>query len=399
VCAFPRSTALAIERGELALGRAGLEAAGLVDAEVSTRHAQLATRAGRVELVDVGSRNGTWVDGRRVAAGEPVVLRDGAIVRVGRTLLVYRERLLGGLEPDPPLGAIVSPFGLRAFRAELALLVERRPICVLVRGETGTGKELAAAAVAAALGRPAPVALNLGAVPAGVFESTVFGHVAGAYSGAGQASPGAVGAADRGTLLFDEIGELPLELQPKLLRLLDQGEVQPVGAQRPRRVDVLVIAATHRPLEAMVDEGRFRLDLLARLAHARLDLPALRARPEDTFAVAQALLGERALDETAVEIEAIERLLLADWPMNVRDLHRVVASATARAGQGGLPLWAIEDDLSPASDDVRAGESLSIQAVERALAESSGNESEAARRLGVSRGTLRRFRAARQRGA
>src|SRR5262249_51994170 len=160
-------------------------------------------------------------------------LDDGAVLRFGRTIFVVREQLLGSFEPAPPVGDLVGPFGLRGVAHAVASLAQSRPSNVLIEGETGVGKELTARAVAAALRREARfAAVNVAGLVAGVFESQMFGHVAGAFSGARASALGIVVAHDGGTVFLDEIGELDLDLQAKLLRLLANREVMPVGAER-----------------------------------------------------------------------------------------------------------------------------------------------------------------------
>src|SRR5688572_15577516 len=205
-----------------------------------------------------------------------------ARIRLVRTLLVYRAELEGPRLATSDTGPLVGPFGLRTVLGVLEMIRRRPPRCVLVEGETGTGKELIAAAVAhtARPGKPF-AALNVAGIPAGVFESQLFGHVAGAFSGSGRGARGVVLAHDGGVLFFDEIGELPLELQPKLLRFLENGDFLPVGADRPAHADVLVVAATNRSIERMVAEGRFRQDLHARLSAVTVEVPPLRERIED----------------------------------------------------------------------------------------------------------------------
>ncbi|NUP07957.1 MAG: sigma 54-interacting transcriptional regulator, partial [Polyangiaceae bacterium] len=190
-------------------------------------------------------------------------------------------------------------------------------------------------------------------------------------------------------------GELPLELQPKLLRLLENREVQPVGAERPHKVDVLLIAATNRDLAAMVEAGTFRRDLLARLTAAVVELPPLRDRIEDLFAVLSTLASARGetLAPESVEIEAVERLLLEGYPANVRDLASVLARVRVIDAEPGLRMWSLQEVLGRTSTP--SGRALTKERVEQVLAETAGNESEAARRLGVSRGALRRFLAQR----
>jgi DNA-binding NtrC family response regulator len=263
---------------------------------------------------------------------------------------------------------------------------------VLIEGETGVGKELVARAVAATLGRQTPfAAVNVAGIAHGVFESQMFGHVAGAFSGARGAGEGIVRAQDGGALFLDEIGELGLELQAKLLRLLENRELLPVGASRPLQVDVLILAATNRDLEAMVERGTFRRDLLARLAMARLRLPPLRDRAEDIFAVAREL-GRRAgvvLESERVEVEAVERLMLERWPANVRQLDAALAAVRGADPAPGLRLWALEKVLGPSPIGKPA---LTRVAVDAALAAAGGNVTAAAEQLGVSRGRLLRFR-------
>jgi DNA-binding NtrC family response regulator len=219
----------------------------------------------------------------------------------------------------------------------------------------------------------------------------MFGHVAGAFSDARSAAPGIVVAHDGGTLFLDEIGELDLDLQAKLLRLLENREVLPVGAQRPVQVNVLVIAATNRSLEEMVNRGTFRRDLFARLAMARLDVPALRDRCEDLFSVAGEL-SRRAgatLAEDQVEVEAIERLLLEPWPGNVRELDAALAAVRRVDPAPGLRLWALDEVMGESTGRKAA---LTEEMVEAAVAAAGGNVTAAAGVLGISRGKLLRYR-------
>ncbi|MFO0551324.1 MAG: sigma 54-interacting transcriptional regulator [Polyangiaceae bacterium] len=394
IVAFPRAMALPLPPPNEPFGRAFFEAVGLADSEISGRHAKLLRpRGGGVFLADAGSRNGTWIDGARLAPGEEVRLTDGAVLRLGRTLLVHREKLRGPLTPSPPLGALVAPYGVREVESALTAFRARPPSNVLVIGETGTGKELLAAAISNALGRGAPVAINVAALPATTFEAQLFGHTRGAFSDAKVAAPGIIGAADGGAVFLDEIGELPLELQPKLLRLLENREIQPVGAERPRRVDVLLVAATNQPLDELVARGAFRRDLHARLAAAMVQLPPLRERREDVFAIAQALASAAGdpLDPAACEVEAIEHLLLQPWPSNVRELAATLARVRRVDSSLGLRLWSLGEELPRDSREVPSSGSLTRERADQALAAAGGNESEAARILGVSRGALRRF--------
>ncbi|HHH28218.1 MAG TPA: FHA domain-containing protein [Polyangiaceae bacterium] len=388
---FPKPAVLDVPLGQ-PVGRDWLAEHGLADAEVSASHLRFDKSRQGVVVRDVGSRNGTWLNGRLLPPNDKQLLAEGAVIRLGRTLMVYRGALLGEREPAPPLGHLVGPFGLRGVRANIEALARREPRNVLLEGETGSGKELAASAVANALGRAhafAPV--NVAGVASGVFESQLFGHVAGAFSGATQASQGVVQAHDGGVVFLDEIGELSLELQPKLLRLLENREILPVGAERPVLVDVCILAATNRHLEVMVEQGTFRRDLLARLSMARLRLPPLRDRAEDIFSIARAVAPRVRLElpPESCEVEAVERLLLERWETNVRGLLAALAQIATIDPSPGLRLWAIDEVLGARADAV--GAPLMVSTVRAALEACDGNESKAARRLGVSRGKLRRF--------
>ncbi len=392
VCVYPQARALPLPDSGLQVGRAWLAGAGLADGEVSGAHLAFDRTGGRLRLEDVGSRNGTWLGGQRLSPNEPVDVPDGAVLRLGRTLFVIRHALEGSLDPDPPLGAMVGPFGLRSVGRTLEGIARQGPRTVLIEGETGTGKELCARAVAQALDRAEPYGpVNVASVASGVFESQLFGHVAGAFSGAGERADGIVKSHDGGTVFLDEIGELALDLQAKLLRLVDNRELMPVGAARATEVDVLLLAATHRDLEAMSAAGTFRPDLYARFAAARVRLPALRDRPEDVFALALHLaeLDGHAMPTDAVEVEAVERLCLSPWPRNVRQLRATLAAAAREDAAPGLRLWSLERQLGPAP---AATTTLTVAAVEASLEAHGGNVTAAASSLGISRGKLLRFR-------
>ncbi|MCL4750468.1 MAG: sigma 54-interacting transcriptional regulator [Myxococcales bacterium] len=391
ILAFPLPAALPLPPAGEAVGRDWLAKHGVEDSRVSGAHLVFTRAAGSLFLADAGSRNGTWVDGERLNPGDRAKLSDGAVIRIGRKVLVYREELRGPREASAQLGELVGPFGLRHVAESMTAIRLRPPRCVLIEGETGTGKELVAGALAQLLrpGKPY-VAVNVAGIAAGVFESQLFGHVAGAFSGAGKGSRGIIASHDGGTVFLDEIGELPLELQPKLLRLLENGESLPVGADRPLRVDVLIVGATNRDLEEMTEAGRFRRDLLARFA-AVIEVPPLRERAEDLFAIAAARaakMGE-VYDPARVEVEAVERLMLHPWRANVRELHSVLDRVAAIDPPPALRLAAVTQLLG-VTPSQRTGV-LTRERVQAALAACAGNQSAAARQLGVSRGQLLRF--------
>jgi transcriptional regulator with AAA-type ATPase domain len=395
VVAFPEPRALPVPIAGEPVGREWFEASRIADSRVSTQHIVFTRPGGRLFVQDVGSRNGTWANGARLAKGERVALSDGDILRVGRTLLVYREDFIGGDAPSQPVGQLVGPYGLRGATEALTSIASRRPTNVLIEGETGTGKELVARALADATGRGGKYGIvNVAGIAPGVFESQLFGYVAGAYSGSGKGSPGMFLAYDGGAVFLDEIGELPLELQAKLLRVLDNREVLPVGAVRASKVDVLVISATNLALEDAVEKGAFRRDLLARLSAARIDLPPLRERVEDIWEIARVLAeskGER-LDARVAEVEAVERLMLHPWTSNVRELASALERIAAIEGPPALRLETVERVLGvreTGAESSRRG--LTAEEVQKALARCGGNESAAARQLGISRGKLRRL--------
>ncbi|HEX9243415.1 MAG TPA: sigma-54 dependent transcriptional regulator [Anaeromyxobacter sp.] len=283
----------------------------------------------------------------------------------------------------------------------LAALVARvapRDVTVLVSGESGTGKERVAEAIVRASPRAGRsyVRFNCAALAPELAEAELFGHARGAFTGATRARPGLFGEADGGTILLDEVGELAAEAQAKLLRVLQEGEVRPVGEERSRKVDVRVLASTHRDLAEEVRAGRFREDLFYRLDVIHLRIPPLRERPEDVPVLVHHFLArfeERFGVPALHAAEAVvQRLAGQAWPGNVRELEHVVERLVALSPPEGLDL-----SLLPGAAGAEARGALPlrerVQAYERglvveALREARGNRSEAARRLGVSRVTL-----------
>ena len=315
---------------------------------VSTAHARIERGEAGWTVVDEGSKNGTFVNGERVSRA---ALRDGDLIEIGSTLLVYRaalpspsgERLTAPPDLDSAALAALTP-GLATLlprlAEQLAALerIARLPIPVLLLGESGTGKEVMAGAVHTLSGRPgAFVAVNCGGITASLLESQLFGHVKGAFTGAARDEPGFVRAADRGTLFLDEIGDLPLAAQAALLRVLQEREVVPVGGSRPVKVDLRVVAATHRPLDRMVADGTYRADLLARLAGYRHPLPPLRARREDLGLIVGDLLRHAELPgagDLRLTTAAGRRLFTHDWPLNIRELQQCLTVSAALAPSG-----------------------------------------------------------------
>ena len=283
--------------------------------------------------------------------------------------------------------------------------VAERDATVLVQGETGTGKEVLARAIhhnSRRRNRPF-VAINCGAIPRDLVEAELFGHRRGSFTGAVSDRPGRVEAADGGTLFLDEIGELPLEAQVKLLRLLQEGEITKVGADSSRRLDLRIIAATHRDLRAMVEDGTFREDLYYRLSVVPLQIPPLRERREDLPALIKELF-ERArqrhdLRGLTLAPGAVQKLIAYRWPGNVRQLENVLERMVLLSRHTVLTEEDLPEELlQPPPSSAGAftdlpEEGLSLEAVERdlisrALEKFKGNQSHAARYLDVSRRAL-----------
>jgi len=296
---------------------------------------------------------------------------------------------------------------------EAASRVARRDVTVLLRGETGTGKELVAGLIhVESTRREAPlVRFNCAAVPAELAEDELFGHAKGAFTGAIAARKGYFAQANGGTLVLDEIAELPLALQPKLLRALQEGEIQPVGG-RVEKVDVRVVASTHRDLREEVRAGRFREDLYYRVAVVELVVPTLAERREEIPALARALAARwsERFDVPAVELSAelLVELQQSRWPGNVRQLENTVArmialhgpnlgpSALRAAMNASLPTEPSVEPIDRDPEDLERNDvplreqvdAFERGVIARALAESGQNQSRAARRLAIGRATL-----------
>ena len=314
----------------LLLGTATTADVRLTDRYASARHARIVAEGKRLVIEDLESTNGTWVDGVRV---QRAYLAPGVRVQLGSwraTLVACEPRV----RPVP--GRLGMIGGSPAFYAlERSLLrLAGLPQAVLVRGETGTGKELAARALHTQGPRVTGpfVPLNCGAIPEGLFESELFGHVKGAFTGATRVHTGAFARAHGGTLFLDEIAELPLPLQAKLLRVLETRRVSPVGGEAEVAIDVRVVAATHQPLEALVAAGRFRGDLYHRLGALEIDLPALRQRRADIPPLLEHFAGELAVElgrPVALTAAAVAAATAHDWPGNIRELRNAVLRAAA----------------------------------------------------------------------
>ncbi|HKT59189.1 MAG TPA: sigma-54 dependent transcriptional regulator [Gemmatimonadales bacterium] len=282
---------------------------------------------------------------------------------------------------------------------------------VLVVGETGTGKELVARTIHHFSERADRrfVAVNCSALAEGLLESELFGHVRGAFTGAGAARPGLFREADRGTLFLDEIGDISPALQARLLRALQEHEIVPVGSETPVRIDVRVLAATHRDLPELVRQGRFREDLYYRLNVVTLTLPPLRARPQDIPLLIDHFLRELATRHgrgpVAVDPEAQRRLLAYDWPGNIRELQNVLERAMLLAEQDVIGPEHLPPEVraprgtvtpptpaaEPAAGPLRSLDEVDRDHVLRVLGAMRGNRDDTSRVLGISRRTLSRM--------
>ncbi|HEU4383841.1 MAG TPA: sigma-54 dependent transcriptional regulator [Anaeromyxobacteraceae bacterium] len=283
---------------------------------------------------------------------------------------------------------------------QLVARVAPRDVTVLITGETGTGKELVAEAVVRASRRADRpfVRFNCAALVPELAEAELFGHARGAFTGAVRARPGLFGEADGGTILLDEVGELATPAQAKLLRVLQEGEVRPVGEERTRTVDVRVLATTHRDLREQVAQGAFRDDLYWRLAVVQLEVPPLRQRPEDVPVLARHFLARFAdrfgVAPLHVPEALFQRLSAHHWPGNVRELEHALETLVALSAGGELDLSLLPGaDLAAPEGAGAARLWPRLEAYERgllveALRAAGGNRSEAARRLGISRVTL-----------
>ena len=317
----------------------------IADGWMSSGHAELRLSGGRWEVADLDSKNGSFLNGVRVRAAP---LADGDLLQLGRTFFRFCAEMADGgpaildaaeLQPGPAVLQTFSP-AFADVLAQVAALAPA-PVPVLLRGASGTGKELVARAIHTLSNRGGPfVAVNCGALPDQLVESELFGYRKGAFSGADQERAGLVRSSDGGTLFLDEIGDLPLLAQAALLRVLQEAEVLPLGATRPLPIDLRVVAATHADLDALVEQGGFRADLLARLDGVTLELLPLRERREDVPLLTAVLLRKLAPERADVTLapEAAEALLLHEWPLNVRELEHALAGALALSGAGPIEL-------------------------------------------------------------
>jgi len=418
--------------GTVVLGRVGTCDIPIDDESLSRRHAAIHVEGGAVSVEDLGSTNGTHVNGVALPRGQRQPLAIGAGVELGDVTVVLQRasRALGGVAEKPARNArtlegdviIHDPATARLFKMLDVIAPSMLPVLVL--GETGAGKEVFAEAVhrgSPRVGAPY-LRLNCAALPESVLEGELFGYERGAFTGAVQAKPGLFESAHGGTVFLDEVGELNLQTQAKLLRLLESGEVMRLGSLRPKVVDVRFISATNRDLEQRVIEGTFRSDLFFRLNGVSITLPPLRERGADILPLAE-MFAARAcakVGRPVPEIDAAARAALVayPWPGNIRELRNVIERAVLLArghavgvealGLAPAPRATMPPSAAPivASSPPRpvpgvpgvpgvpaASLRSEVHAVEKqkildALDQCAGNQSRAAQMLGIGRRTL-----------
>jgi DNA-binding NtrC family response regulator len=303
----------------------------LTDRSVSRHHARVSVDDGNVVVKDLKSRNGTFVGEMRVHQAEITL---GAVLRIGKSHVAVQPRWQTREVSPSTARAFGELLGESVSMREIFAILERvarSDVTLLVEGESGTGKELVARSLHAASPRAKGpyVVFDCASVPSELAESELFGHKKGAFSGATADRLGAFQRAHGGTLCLDELGELPLDLQPKLLRVLESRELRAVGDDTPRKVDVRVVASTNRDLHAEVRRGRFRADLLYRLEVVRVRMPPLRNRPEDIPGIVARLLEGQLAPGDEIKGPNLDRLLAYAWPGNVRELRNALMRAVA----------------------------------------------------------------------
>jgi len=403
--------------GTLTIGRGESNAVRVDDPLASRAHARLHVRVDGdgMYLEDLGSVNGTRIKEQALARGQKVPVTAGDTIQIGSSVLIVQQRSKRAplLRPETLRDEDMLP--VRAAAPDQAMLriqqlAERAAagtINVLIMGETGVGKELLAETVhRLSPRRSGPyVCLNCAALSETLLESELFGHERGAFTGAVQAKPGLMETAHGGTLFMDEVGELPLQTQAKLLRVLETREVARLGSVKPRKIDVRFLAATNRNLDAEVERGTFRADLFFRLNGITLTIPPLRARvgeiPRLAQTFVQQICRELGRTEPRIPLEVMGLLEAYSWPGNIRELKNVMERAVLLCAgpmldTEHLPMEKLgAPTTNPGLQRVEASRPVAAadapderQRIIDALAACAGNQSRAAKRLGIPRRTF-----------
>jgi len=384
--------------GDVVIGRGAEADVRIDDASISRKHALLSLGP-RVRIKDLGSANGTRIADRTIGPGEWADVSPGEVIDLGSVMLILMR---GGAEPaaSPPRGGAPGSAGAMARAERLLERVAPGDISVLIQGETGVGKEVLAERLHGKSKRAQHplLRLNCGGFTESLLDSELFGHEKGAFTGADKAKPGLLESAHGGSVFLDEIGELPLGLQARLLRVLQDKKVQRIGALEPKAIDIRFISATNRDLTAEVAAGRFRQDLFYRLNGVTIWIPPLRERVDELAGFARQFLAEAAAAAgrpLQLSRAALARLEQHDWPGNIRELRNVIERAALIAddeiGEEHLQLAPSPSADAPpgASGSLHADvESLERRRIVEALEACGGNQTRAAQKLGISRGTL-----------
>jgi two-component system, NtrC family, response regulator AtoC len=393
------------DTGDFAIGRADDAALRIDDPSVSREHACLHFDKSRtIAISDAGSSNGTRVRGKLLKPGERVNIVPGETLEVGSVLLMVQAPFEPAVEHDPGSGehgGLVIEDRTMAGIYNLAERVAKSTINVLLLGETGVGKDVLARRIHKMSPRAERVflALNCGALTEQLLESELFGHERGAFTGAIEMKLGLLEAADGGTVFLDEIGELPMSVQVKLLRVLEERQVRRVGGIKPRRFDIRFIAATNRDLAQGVEKGQFRADLFYRLNGISLVIPPLRQRLGEIEELAKRFVVQGVEkagrpDTPTISAEAMRWLRAHPWPGNIRELQNTMERAVLLCEgseitpehlptQNTAPVPAV-----PMGSDEPDDDDPERRRILEALESCAGNQTRAAKVLGISRNTL-----------
>jgi DNA-binding NtrC family response regulator len=441
------------EEGVLEIGRGDESDVKIDHASVSRKHARLhvtatSTAGAELRLEDLGSSNGTFVEGKRLASGETRSVRPDSLIEIGTVMLVIRgagSNLAGALAGAPGAGEgegagliLADPEMERVH--QLVELAARSNLSILLLGETGVGKDVIANRVhrlstraaapflkincaaqakagllESASGGTLFLKINCAALVESLLEAELFGYEKGAFTGAAQAKAGLLESASGGTLFLDEIGEMPMQTQAKLLRALENGEITRVGSTKSRAIDVRYVAATNQDLKQAIKEGRFRQDLYFRLEGIAIRVPPLRQRPSEIAPLVRKFAAEAAKSRGAATVQfsdaAMVRLTRYPWPGNLRELKNLVVRSTLLTSKPVLDVEDLHfepmglgetDDADAHRAPLGAGSSTETAALQvgggvseaerkrilDALEQCGGNQTRAAKLLGMSRGTL-----------
>jgi DNA-binding NtrC family response regulator len=380
-------------RGEIVIGSHATSDLAVGDNYVSREHCKLMIRRDALILMDLGSTNGTFIDGVRI---ERIALSPEGTFTIGKTTVRYqRKSIVEKVAPSAKnaLGAMLG--ASREMREVFSLISKIAPtdIPICIHGESGTGKELAAREIHALSGRRDKpfIAINCGALPATIIESMLFGHERGAFTGAVERQVGVFEQAHGGTLFLDEISEMETNLQPRLLRVLEEGTVRRLGAKEEQSIDVRIIVATNKDLKQLVRANAFREDLFYRLYVLPLYLPPLRERRDDIPHLARHFVERHSPVRRPLRLtaEAMSKLEAHEWPGNVRELKNTLVRAMIAATGETIEAGDIQFMSVPRVQAHDASlNNHEREAIIDALRKAGGNQTKAARLLGIARTTV-----------